>query len=217
MLERSDLLKKIIRRRRFGVATDPLSGYLAFASFTQADSTTSLGTAEKGGVWTNQQGTAGTIGNRAYFPSNVSTNVATLTLSAAAGEVGADFATTDIAHPMALCLRLAASSTYLKVTFTSGIVQLLAISGGSPTTRISVPQASSTLPGSGAAAFTASATIDPVTNSVQLYVNAGAIGTPYTLSAGEITSFAASLKSGLSVSSAIPGPTNSTAKNFYAK
>lgn len=175
------------------VVIDPYAGYLAFDSVTRANSTTSPGSCtEKGGAWTALGGTGtwGVIGDALYSVTGLSAAI-TLALTAPAGAFGYRIDTAAIQFRNTyLALRFVDLNNYLVVTYDAGAVVLYTMVAGVSNARMTVANGSSGLPAFGAAAFICSASI--AANVVSCFVNGARVGTPYTLTAGEIAAFASS-------------------------
>lgn len=132
----SGAIKQLAARQR--------GGPLVSDSFDRADSTTSLGTADSGQVWTAHSGTWGISSNKGYLASTTGQAAASVDAGASDVEVSADITlspTTDRADA-GLVFRLADDSNYLlalinKVTGSNSI-QLFKRQAGSFTHLASV-------------------------------------------------------------------------------
>jgi hypothetical protein len=182
-------------------------------AFGRADSSSSMGTADVGGAWTARAGTVGLSSGRGYFATDAGGgNLATLTLASTPAVVQVDVATTNIHYYAGGPLLLYAdTSNWMRLTFLNGTALLETKVAGTVSTRRSV---ATTLPATGAASWTAKATI--ASNVVTLFVNSVQVGLPYTLTAGEISAFGSAVMTGLAGNTAGTVGTNCTFDNWSA-
>ena len=106
-------------------------------TFTRADSTTTLGTAETGGAWTAHVGTWGISSNQAYCPTSAGLNIATVDTGYSDGFVTVTVTGVSAAGQR-LVFRLSDSSNYWDLQAVTGSCLLQKYVAGSLTNVVNL-------------------------------------------------------------------------------
>lgn len=210
-------LRKGQRRRLYAGFNFPAATPVS-STFTGADSTTSLGTADTGQAWTNRVGVFGITSNKGYSVGAVANgNIATVSTGAGpARTVQADMATDATnTHLFGLVPLLVDANNFVVVSDFAATATIAVKIGGAFGATVnlgSMPGVS----GSGAAAFTYKTTISP-TGFIQAYVNGAVMSGGYQLSRAEIAVLgAAGTNAGVFLSGTAGTDTTCTFDNFSA-
>lgn len=198
------------------------ANYYVYDTTIGANSTTSLGTADKGGSWTSTGTAAWGINSNGGYNTQTSggSQSAYVDAGGVSQEVGLRHITDAIqTHVITVMPRYVNTSNFLQINTYAGAVKIVTKVAGVSNVRVTVAQgaAGNPLPATGASTADVMAQISNA-NLVQIYINGVAVpGASYQLTSGEITALATTTKVGVYNSWVSGTVTASRFTNFYAK